>query len=139
MYATSVWLSSLPGRSYCTHYFKCRVKWEKSCSLCVCSWRPFAPLSSLSPESYLRQDNRTLESTSLSTISNADNGSIPAAALEAQQKSLATSQTLEQEIAAKFNLQNPHAARVWAQVALKLMAVLRRNQQQQRREGEGIA
>lgn len=59
---------------------------------------------------------------------------LAAAAVEAQQKSLAMSQALEQEMAAKFNLKNPQAARVGAQAAMKFMTGLNRNKQAQEQE-----
>lgn len=58
------------------------------------------------------------------------------AAADAQQKSLAMSQALEQEMAAKFNLKNPVAARVGAQAAMKFMTGLKRNNEEQQEEKE---
>ena len=61
---------------------------------------------------------------------------LAAAAVEAQQRSLAMSQTLEQEIAAKLDLKNAPSARVGAQAAMKFMAGLNRNHHQQQEQQE---
>ncbi|CAN0255603.1 unnamed protein product, partial [Ectocarpus fasciculatus] len=90
----------------------------------------------------LLQETRKRESMSLSTMNplsgnNRSNpnslmtGDFVSEAAEAQQKSLAMSQAMEENLAAKFNLKNPVAARVGAQAAMKFMTGLKR------RQGEG--
>eukprot|EP00752_Nemacystus_decipiens_P004989 g4537.t1 len=88
------------------------------------------------------QDTMKRESMSLSTKTNAIKNveraaaganaqqppdDLAAAAFEAQQKSLAMSQALEKDMAAKFNLKNPQAARIGAQAAMKFMTGIRKN------------
>lgn len=92
------------------------------------------------------QETRKRESMSLSTMnpmSNSNHRSSPnspmtgdfvSEAEEAQQKSLAMSQAMEENLAAKFNLKNPVAARVGAQAAMKFMTGLKRRQE----DGDGV-
>ncbi|CAM9175603.1 unnamed protein product [Ectocarpus sp. 12 AP-2014] len=89
----------------------------------------------------LHQETRKRESMSLSTMNPMSNGNhrsspnspmtgdFASEATDAQQKSLAMSQAMEENMAAKFNLKNPVAARVGAQAAMKFMTGLKRRQE----------
>lgn len=83
---------------------------------------------SLSTMNALSNNNR-------SSPNNPTTGDFVSEAAEAQQKSLAMSQAMEENLAAKFNLKNPVAARVGAQAAMKFMTGLKRRQEEGGGEG----
>ncbi|CAM9333885.1 unnamed protein product [Scytosiphon promiscuus] len=89
----------------------------------------------------MMQETMKRESMTFSTAhhNNRQQEDFAGAAADAQQKSLAMSQALEQEMEAKFNLKNPVAARVGAQAAMKFMTGLKRSkeEQEEKKDNEG--